>query len=277
MIVADVHTHTYYGHGKNSVYEMFSAGRTKGLHLQGFSEHSPRPAGYDYPVEYRKHLEANYDRYIAEVRHLQSETTPRAGGVSVLLGVELDWIEGQTEFMKAVLAAHDYDYVIGGIHFLGNWGFDWSADDWVKLSVEDKEDLYVRYYRTMLSMVNSRMFNIVAHPDLIKLFSRMDFDNWLEKPGRRDVVCLALSALREAGMAMEISSAGLRKPCREIYPGPIIMSLAAELHVPISFGSDGHCVETLAANFDTLADYAAGFGYTEHLVFNRGDILRFAF
>lgn len=275
MILADVHTHTSYGHGKNSVSEMFAAGLAKGLRLHGFSEHSPRPQGYDYPVEYRERLEANYDRYIAEVQALQS--APPGGGVSVLLGVELDWIEDQPDFMRGVLATHSYDYVLGGIHFLGRWGFDGAAGDWDKLSVADKEKLYESYYLTMVKMANSGLFNIVAHPDLIKLFSQPDFDNWLYKPASRDVIRGALSAVRDAGMAMEVSSAGLRKPCREIYPGPLVMNLAAELRVPISFGSDGHCVNTLAADFDLLAAHAAGFGYTEHLVFRKGDVLRFTF
>ena len=56
MIRVDLHTHTNHSHARDSVREMFEAGQAKGLVVQGFSEHSPRPLGYDYPVEYREHL-----------------------------------------------------------------------------------------------------------------------------------------------------------------------------------------------------------------------------
>ena len=67
MIRADLHTHTNHSHARDSVRQMFEAGREKGLLVQGFSEHSPRPGGYDYPSEYRDHLAATFDAYLAEV------------------------------------------------------------------------------------------------------------------------------------------------------------------------------------------------------------------
>ena len=68
---------------------------------------------------------------------------------------------------------------------------------------------------------------------------------------------------------MEISSAGLRKPCKEIYPGPVIMQLAAELELSITFGSDAHCTQTPAYAFAELARYAASFGFTHSLWFEQ--------
>ena len=84
-----------------------------------------------------------------------------------------------------------------------------------------------------------------------------------------ELVREALIAVRDAGMAMEISIAGTRKPCREIYPGPRILRLARELGLPITFASDSHATEHVAYNFDELARYAAAEGWTESLVFSR--------
>ena len=63
-------------------------------------------------------------------------------------------------------------------------------------------------------------------------------------------------------MVMEVSAAGLRKPCREIYPCPAIMEMAAGLHLPISFASDAHAVAQIGWQFNELARYARRFGYT---------------
>lgn len=280
MIRVDLHTHTAFAHGSNSVREMFAAGQKRGLLVHGFSEHSPRPLGYDYPVEYRDKLNATFPDYLHDVTALaadMADTPAQKSSVTVLLGLEQDWLEAEPDFMRQVACSHPFDYIIGGIHFLGTWGFDASANDWVALNADQREQCYVSYYQTMRRMAESGLYRIVAHPDLIKIFTVNEFRLWLAKSGSLDLVRDALCAVRDAGMAMEISSAGLRKPCREIYPGPEILRLAADLSVPISFGSDGHCVNTIATGFDQLAPYAASVGYRESLVFQGETIRRFAF
>ncbi len=276
-MIADLHTHTAYAHGNNSVREMFAAGQARGLKIHGFSEHSPRPEGYNYPKEYRDKLNAGFDAYVRDVRELAREQAEKANGARVLLGLEMDWIDGELDFMRNVAAAHDFAYIIGGLHFLGAWGFDADPADWAPLSFEQRADCYVRYYQALTRMARSGLFQIAAHPDLIKLFSVQDFHAWLALPGSLDHVAGALTAIRDAGMAMEISSAGLRKPCAEIYPGPAILGLAADLGVPVSFGSDGHCVNTIAAGFPELARAARAAGYTHSLVFDHGAIERIPF
>lgn len=271
MIVVDVHTHTAYSHGKDSLAHMWAAAQRKGLEMYGFSEHSPRPETYDYPVEYRDTLIAAYPRYIAEVQALQrAEQSKGEQGKVVLLGIELDWFEREQAFMQEVRTAYTYDYAIGGIHFLGRWGFDFSADDWKFLPPEQCFAQYQAYFETFVRMVQSGLFNVAAHPDIIKIFSVDIFRQWLRQPLAKAQVREALAQLKAAGMAMEISSAGLRKPCAEIYPGPEIMALAAELQVPISFASDAHCVNTVAYAFDELARYARSFGYTHSQWFRQG-------
>jgi len=68
--------------------------------------------------------------------------------------------------------------------------------------------------------------------------------------------------MRATDTAMEVSSAGLRKPFHEPYPGPVIMRLAADLGLRISFGSDAHNMEDTGSHFTELAAYAASFGFT---------------
>ena len=275
MIRADLHTHTNHSHARDSVRQMFEAGREKGLLVQGFSEPSPRPEGYVYPSEYRDHLAATFNDYLSEVTALKKEQEPL--GVTVLLGLEVDWLEEEEPFIRRMVEAHSYDYLIAGIHFLGRWGFDASACDWEKLGREERFHLYERYYRTMKVMAESRLFNIVAHPDLIKIFSVDDFRRWLGLPASMDLVGDALTAVRDAGMAMEISSAGLRKPCHEIYPGPEILHLAWQIGLPITFASDSHATEQVAWNFDRLARYAAAEGWRESLVFRQGEVIPMPF
>lgn len=266
MITIDLHTHTNASHAENSVGEMFASARLRGIRIHGFSEHSPRPPEYVYPSDYGPHLIEAFPGYVRDVLALREQ------GEQVLLGMELDWLAAERAFMERAVDAYPFDYIIGGIHFLGHWGFDATAEDWKRLSAEERAATYKRYFGELRDMAGSRhrgkrLVDVAAHPDIIKLFTVEDFQRWIAVPEHLDTVGEALAAIRDAGMALEISSAGLRKPCAEIYPHPAILGLAARMGVAVSFGSDAHCVNTPAHAFDQLAAYARSFGYTESRYF----------
>lgn len=271
MITIDLHTHTKYSHGANSPAEMYASALDKGLTLLGFSEHSPRPLGFDYLHEYREQLTRHLPDYAREVLALKA--APREGGhgpCRVLFGMEMDWLDGQEDYTRAACTAYDFDYLLGSVHFLGRWGFDDGVEPWKSASQEECESRYTAYFTAWEAMIRSGLFNIAAHPDLIKIFSVEQFHIWLAKAESTAQIRRCLTALRDAGMAMEISSAGLRKACREIYPAPPIMALAAELGLPVSFASDAHGVDDVAHGFARLASYAKAFGFREHVFFDKG-------
>lgn len=271
MITVDLHTHTKYSHGANTPAEMYASALDKGLTLLGFSEHSPRPLGFDYLHEYREQLTRHLPDYAREVLALKAAPREGAHGpCRVLFGMEMDWLDGQEDYTRAACKAYDFDYLLGSVHFLGRWGFDDGVEPWKNASQEECESRYTAYFTAWEAMIRSGLFNIAAHPDLIKIFSVEQFHIWLAKAESTAQIRRCLTALRDAGMAMEISSAGLRKACREIYPAPPIMALAAELDLPVSFASDAHGVDDVAYGFPRLASYAGAFGFREHVFFDKG-------
>jgi len=275
MITVDLHTHTRYSHGANTPDEMYAAALERGLTVLGFSEHSPRPVGFDYLHEYRDHLSRHLPDYVNEVQALRA--APREGSngpCRVLFGMEMDWLEGQEEYTRKACRAFDFDYLIGSVHFIGRWGFDDGADPWKHASQEECESWYEAYFDAWEAMLRSGLFQIAAHPDLIKIFSVEQFHVWLDQAASQKRIHRCLTALRDSGMGMEISSAGLRKACREIYPAPPIMRMAAELALPISFASDAHGVDDVGYGFARLASYAKSFGFREHVRFERGRMIR---
>lgn len=272
MIVSDLHSHTHYSHGRDSVADMRRAAVARGLSFFGFSEHSPRPDGYVYPVEYRDRLREGFASYVEEVRALQDDCKRQT---TVLLGMETDWIGAAPEFMRQAAAAYDFDYLIGSVHFLDHWGFDFSGRDWDPLDAAARNAAYAAYFSAVADMARSGLFQIAGHLDLIKIFSVRDFHAWLD--GHLDLAREALICVRDAGMGLEVSSAGLRKPCAEIYPAPAIMRQAADLRLPITFASDAHAADQVAYAFPELAAYAASFGYSKSLVFKGKDRIELAF
>ena len=276
MIRVDLHMHTRYSHGRDDPQAMYAAAQAAGLELMGFSEHSPRPCGYDYTREYREQLRESLPRYVSEVAALK-EKAAREGGCQVLFGMEMDWLDGAEAFVREACAACPFDYLIGSVHFLGNWGYDDVLETWDSFSQGECEQHYRDYFAAWRRMIASGLFNIAAHPDLIKIASVDRFHRWLNTSAAEELVGTALRELRDAGMAMEVSSAGLRKPCREIYPAPLFMRLARELNVPIAFASDAHTTDDVAYGFPRLLTYARAFGFTESVSVCKGQLRRHPF
>ena len=268
-VLIDLHLHTKYSHGANSPREMYEAACERGIEIMGFSEHSPRPYGFDYTHEYREALTKYLPIYVQEVSELR-DASQKGQGCRVLFGMEMDWLDGQEDFARQAAAAFDFDYLIGSVHFIGHWGFDDGQTPWLKASFEQCAQWYEAYFKAWEEMLASGLYNIAAHPDLIKIFSCEHFHHWLEKPESRKRLRHCLTVLQQSGMAMEISSAGLRKACKEIYPCAEIMELARELNVPVTLASDAHSIKDIASHFTELVRYARSFGFEEQVVFDHG-------
>ncbi len=272
MITADLHIHTVYSHGKDTPRAMWESAKKKGIELLGFTEHSPRPENYTYTNEYREKLIKFFPQYVQEVQELKLENPGQ-----ILLGIEMDWMENDVPFIEKALSDYDFDYRIGSVHFLQTWGYDDDPSDWKSLHTHHCHEHYEAYFTTVRAMANSGLFHIAGHLDLIKIFTIECFRDWIKNPAAQVLVAEALKAIKNAGMALEVSSAGLRKPCREIYPGPQIMSLAAEIGVPITFASDAHNVQDVGADFMNLEMYARSYGYKHSLWFCQGEVFERAF
>lgn len=270
-VTIDLHSHTLHSHAKDTVAAMAAAAFAKGLDTFGFSEHSPRPPAYGYPVDYQEKLATGFPSYVAEVL---AEKERYRGRMDVLLALEMDYMPAENAFARESVAAYPYEYVIGSVHYQGFWGFDFSAADWANLSEPTRIETFGRYYRDQKCMAETGMFQIAGHPDLIKLFCKESFHAWIKTPDARECVREALAAMKDNAMAMEVSSAAVRKGLGEPYPCPAVMRVACEMELPVAFGSDTHSVADIAFGLEDLAEYARSFGYTEH-VFFRDKAMRF--
>lgn len=271
MIRADIHMHTCISHGQATVEEMYQAACQAGLDYVGFSEHSPLPEGFFCRL-YREDFAASFPCYCQEVLALKQR---EATGPQVLLGTELDWIPSNMPHMRQLLAIHPFDCVIGSLHYLDEVSVGCKAN-W-NCSEEEAFARFTYYYRVMADMARSGLVHIASHPDFIKLHCLDLFNHWLWQPGSRALIGETLAVLRQCGVVMEVSSAGLRQKFCEPYPGPIIMDMAAREGVLISLASDAHRPQEVAYAFDELARYARSYGYRESAIFIGGQRIMLPF
>jgi histidinol-phosphatase (PHP family) len=187
------------------------------------------------------------------------------------LGIEADFVPGGEDRMANLLDARDFDYVLGSVHFLRDDAID--MDDY---SVWDRghspEEIWRRYFQTLAEAVRSGLFDILAHPDLVKVWSPAHSTH-PERPrpegDLRRYYEPAVEAIAEADVAVEVSTAGLRKPARELYPAQAFLEMCVDAGAPVALSSDAHRPEDVGADYPQALELLERVGVSELCVFER--------
>jgi histidinol-phosphatase (PHP family) len=181
------------------------------------------------------------------------------------LGIEMDFIAGREDRIANLLDGQDFDYVIGSVHFLAEGGVDHDGYDvWER--VGDPDRVWARYFETLAQAARSGLFDVLAHPDLVKI--------WGERrpaPARdpRFHYEPAVEAIAESGVAVEVSTAGLRKPVGELYPSEAFAEMCVEAGAPFSLSSDAHVPEQVGYEYEPTVETMREWGIREVAVFER--------
>ena len=181
------------------------------------------------------------------------------------LGIEADFVPGREDRMAALLDSRDWDYVIGSVHFLGETAVDYDRYD-VWTTGESADRVWRRYFEWLGEAALSGLFDVLAHPDLVKHWGRER--PWPERDPRYYYE-LAMEGIAESGVAVEVSTAGLRKPVGEIYPARAFLEMVVDAGNPIALSSDAHVPEQLGYGYDQALELLDGLGVGELSVFER--------
>lgn len=180
----------------------------------------------------------------------------------VSLGLEMDYIPAQEDGIRRFLEQYPWDFVIGSVHFIDDFGLD-VKDMAAQYDVLGPDEVWTRYYRASIQAVQSKMFHVISHPDLPKIWGHPKPDQKVMRSLYQEFV----QALKTHQVALEINSAGLRRPVQEIYPHPDLLHLAYEAGVPVTLASDAHEPENVGAFFPEAAQLALAAGYKTALSF----------
>ncbi len=256
----DYHTHhARCGHAIGELEEYVKKGIEIGLAQIGLSDHMPLlhvdPASY-YP-EMAMPME-EIPRYVEECLALKEKYK---GQIDVRVGLEGDYIEGCEEQIEAIVKAYPWDYVIGSVHFLGEWDItDFrQTHGW---EGRDRMAVYEQYYDAIGKAAATGFYDYIGHIDVIKRFGfQPDGDvKHLENA--------ALEAVKRHGLAIELNASGLRTPAAEMFPSRRMLEYAHKLGIPLTIGSDAHQPERLGQYLDQARAVLKEVGYTQLATFN---------
>ncbi len=258
-MIVDYHMHLRNGreeiaHDTLSVEPFVEAARRAGVDEIGFTEHvyyftQTRPL---WTVPYQtERCVYDLDVYVDAVLQAQGRSFP------VKLGLEVDYVPGREAETRAILEPYPWDYLLGSIHFIDGLGVDGEPR---LLDAVGVEEAWHRYFETLAAAARSGLYDSLSHPDLVKVFG-----------ARAEAFDYApfIDAIAESGIAVEVSTAGLRKPVRELYPHPDFLAACRERGVPITLASDAHIPDLVGQDFDRARELLRSAGYETITVFDR--------
>ena len=224
--------------------------------LDGWWEADPSPAMRAAAHAYwADHVSMSLPEYVRLIEEAKADGQP------VRLGLEMDWIPGRADDLRALLAPYAWDVVLGSVHSVGAFMFD--VDDQIgEWDGRDVAAVWDEYAGLFEELADAHLVDVLAHPDVIKVFGHRPPD---VAPFNRRI---ANAAIR-SGAALEINTNGLRKPAAELYPHPDILRAVSAAGVPVTLASDAHIPERLGGLFDAAIAYARAAGYTDYAVFDR--------
>ncbi len=180
-----------------------------------------------YPLE-------GYTQFLDEIRH----------DYPIAVGLEMDYVPANRTGIRDYLRRYPWDFVLGSIHFIDEFGLDVSEMK-DQYQTRDPEQIWSTYYQYSIEAASSGLFQAITHPDLPKIYGfSKPSDDFLQPWYRRFV-----EALADNQVALEINTAGLRRPVKEIYPHPRLLQEAAKAHLRITLASDAHEPENVGLFF----------------------------
>ena len=250
--------HEEIAHRASAIEPYVETALARGVDEIGFAEH----VYYFRQTRSLWHVPYHTDRCSHDLeQYVDAVLEARRRGLPVRLGLEVDYEPDREEETRELLAPYPWDYLLGSVHFIDGFGVDGEPrlSDAVGI-----DDAWRRCFATLAGAARSGLFDSLSHPDLVKVFG--------ERPKQaleRELHAKVVEDIADSGVAIEVSTGGLRKPVGELYPDLHLLVLCGERSVPATVASDAHVPALVGSDFDLARDLLSRAGYETITLFDR--------
>lgn len=250
MEMVDYHMHSVLSDGKNTYEEMILASISKGIDEIGFTDHVCLKM-----VDWAIRIE-DIPVMTSQILDLKSKYKDQ---IRIRYGIEVDYFPGLELKIKELLESMPLDYVIGSVHFIGDWNFDTDQSMYGKWS---NDKLYGKYFKLVQQAAKSDLFDIIGHLDIIKKF------RIYPETSQEQLFEDTLKIIKDHNVVVELNTGGLDRPCAEFTPSPHLLEMCFKHQIQVTLGSDAHQAFQIGRHYAKAIDLLAQTGYREITGFN---------
>lgn len=250
-ILFESHSHTpLCKHADGDPTEYAAVAQQRGLKGLIVTCHNPMPNGFSARVRMR---EDQFDQYVDLVAQTRQQW---AGRIDVRLGLEADYFEGHEEYLEKQLQSADFHFVLGSVH---------PQIDEFRERYWDNDLIEVQrtYFRLLAQAAETRLFDSIAHPDLIKNFTSKVWQPEMIM----DDIRASLDRIAASGVAMELNTSGVNKTISEMNPFPTMLDEMRLRNIPVTLGADAHQPHRVADGYESAMELLSDAGYSHVSIF----------
>jgi histidinol-phosphatase (PHP family) len=234
--VYDFHAHTNYSDGAFLRW-MVDAAADAGLDGIGFADHcnvSPDPGARRYKRALGFNLDLTYER-----RRKAIEAVRRDAAIDVFDAVEMDYDPDHEAAIADFLAEAEFDYAIGSVHELDGANVH-ARSHFADKSESERRALVDRYFEKLVALVESELFAVAAHPDLVER------NPHLRGFATEDHYAAVADALSRSRTVPEINAGRFLDDYGEFHPSPSFLDRLVDAGVRVTVGTDSHEPDEIA-------------------------------
>ncbi|OBT86564.1 hypothetical protein VE02_04331 [Pseudogymnoascus sp. 03VT05] len=255
------------GHAKDQLEEVVQRAIALKMRLISVTEHMPRTHEQDlYPEEVKaghtsKMLLPRHEEFLEEGIRLRAKYE---GQIQILIGFEGEWIRPTYgPVIRGLAKEPEVDFFIGSVHHVHGIPIDYDREQYLnarQMADGSEEKLFGDYFDAMYAMLQDIRPRVIAHFDLIRLFSDLpnqDLKTW-DSVWEKAVLCLKM--IVHQGGLLEVNSSALRKGLLEPYPSRSICEEFLSLGGKFTLSDDSHSVAQVGLNFARVQKYLQDIG-----------------
>ncbi len=258
----NLHTHSTYGDGKNTLEEIISAAISKGFDSIGFSEHSYMSFSPSYSMSpdetelYKREVSALKQKYASEL--------------DIFCGLEVEILSD--------VDMSGYEYLIGSTHYFfidGQYvGFDRNEEqvrEVIKNYFDGSSMKFAKaYYEQLANLPMYGNFDIIGHFDLVA--KHCEREGFLDVNSREYLKYAydAIDALKGKIQFFEVNTGAIARGYRTSpYPSPPITKRLLESGFLPIISSDCHDMNMLDCAFNDAAELLSACGAKERYILTK--------
>jgi histidinol-phosphatase (PHP family) len=248
--IADYHVHSNYSDGR-FLWSMARAAAEAGFDAVGFADHCT-VSGRDPMRRVRARMGFNLDRTY-ERRREGIDSLDERFDLSIYDAVEMDYDPRDEAEIETFLASAGFDYALGSVHYLDGVNVHFEGHFAAK-SDGERRALVDRYVDKLVALVESELFEIAAHPDLLE--RNPVFRGLLS---REQYVRIA-EAFAASRTVPEINAGRVLDDYGDFHPTAAFLNVLLDHGVDVTLGTDSHAPEELEPRAAELRRVAAEYG-----------------
>ena len=210
--------------------------------------------------DYKQSLtEEKIEKFMSDVAQLKKDARTK-----LHIGVEMSYSEEDEEYIREFLTTHQFDYVLGSIHYVRGW---MVADirNKGKISVKEEKKIKEEYFRLIKKAIKSKLFDAMSHMDHVKrVITEPKFEE--TKKDWEEVAEL----LTKTGVGFEVNTSWSRVSPGGLYPDKKIVELLIANGVKIvTLGSDAHRINEIGNGLEDVQEMLKSFGLEKVYMFEK--------